>query len=449
MPKSKSKIQDLLSAIVLITAIALVIGIAGYYAGTRYKEYIAAKKLKSMLGFLPGDNSSNRNAYSRKLDFYTVSQNTPNFRFEAYDADFRKCSVTSDSNGFLTGDSTLTIKKPEGTIRIFITGGSGAFGTIQAHNEVDDTYPSGTYNYEVSIAGCLKKDLESEFPGQRFEVVNAAVVQHLFNQNYAMYFEKIHDFKPDIIISLDGWNDAGLFLFSKHQGNPYQMTGQQADENLTLELLSRYCSSYSSILDNIGGLSKRENQNNNKKPNIPFVEPMESDYKKVEPIYIKNSQKLLWLYYSYLQQLKNDSVFAIVSLQPMLERREMNKKLSPLELKFRNIIERREFQDAYNSFNDIITNEDNKYVSGAGNEKYNIVNFMDAFFFDKYFSEKLGDEVNRAGFPYIDVGKEIENMDADKEFFVDYCHTTPYGNQVIAKLFAHSVSEHLHKIKKL
>ncbi len=49
---------------------------------------------------------------------------------------------------------------------------------------------------------------------------------------------------------------------------------------------------------------------------------------------------------------------------------------------------------------------------------------------------------------YIDLGREIQNMDANKEFYVDYCHLTPYGNHYVAEIFARYVSAYLNKSKR-
>jgi len=59
-----------------------------------------------------------------------------------------------DENGFAVGKTPLTANKPKGTIRIFVMGGSTAFGTIQISERVgDESYPRGYYSYEASIAG--------------------------------------------------------------------------------------------------------------------------------------------------------------------------------------------------------------------------------------------------------------------------------------------------------
>jgi hypothetical protein len=450
MSTAKKEPSYYLAGIILLFAFTLIIGLAGYYTGNWYREHRASARLKAILGFLPGPGALNKNKYARELNFYTVTQNTPNFQYEVFDSAFHRSTMFSDSNGFITGEGTLAIKKRPGTIRIFITGGSGAFGAIQNREIGDTTYPAGTYSYEASIAGFLKRELEAEFPNLKFEVINAATVRHFFNQNFAMYYEKLHDFDPDILISMDGWNDTGLFLYSKHNGNPYQMTDDQSEECLTLELLSRYCSSYSSMLQNLeaGRKIKKPAGNNGNDINIPPPDLNEQDYKKIEPLYIRNSQKLFWLYDSYLQQLKRDGVYAIVSLQPVLNRREMNKQLSPLELKLRRVIENQEFKEAVGSFNDIIGDSERLYFQGMGNEKYNLTRYIDAFYFDKFFSGKLDSLVSVDGEIYVDMGRAMKEIGSDKEFFVDYCHMTPYGNRFIAKVFAGYVSVFLRKNKK-
>src|SRR5208283_2554230 len=94
-----------------------------------------------------------------------------------------------DRHGLIGGDGVDIKKdKPKGLIRIILTGGSGMRGTME----------SGTYDYPTSIAGNLKRILSIRYPDKKFEVINAAVVRHLFVQSYAGYYEKLHDFHPDI-----------------------------------------------------------------------------------------------------------------------------------------------------------------------------------------------------------------------------------------------------------
>jgi len=49
-------------------------------------------------------------------------------------------------------------------------------------------------------------------------VINAAVTAHQVHQNLARYFEKVHDFDPDVVVNIDGTNDNGVFYDLKMEG---------------------------------------------------------------------------------------------------------------------------------------------------------------------------------------------------------------------------------------
>lgn len=117
--------------------------------------------------------------------------------------------IYGDQYGFIHGDSLPLPPKDSSITRIVLTGGSGMYGSLQTWSIVKKfNYPQGTYDYETSIAGKLKKNLQRQYPGKRFEVINAAVVMHTFAQSYAMYFEKIRNAQPDIVVNMDGPNST-------------------------------------------------------------------------------------------------------------------------------------------------------------------------------------------------------------------------------------------------
>jgi hypothetical protein len=74
----------------------------------------------------------------------------------------------SDEYGFVH-DEPIAITKPDGTVRIFLNGGSALFGAGQSTvYQPAKAYPKALYSYPDSIAGQLKSYLKQQRPDLRF-----------------------------------------------------------------------------------------------------------------------------------------------------------------------------------------------------------------------------------------------------------------------------------------
>jgi hypothetical protein len=442
-----------------------VISVFIFYIAAEY----SAKKILIKSGIIPNNGIINANTYGRVLNLYTVSENSPNYIFSAYDDNFHKSTVTTDSNGFIIGDDTppaLSKEKAPGTIRIFLIGGSAAFGSIQTRSFIaDSSYPEGTYTYNASICGKLKNILTAKYPGIKFEVVNAAVVLHQFHQGYAMYLEKIHDFHPDIVINFDFQNDMAVFNDLSLQGDPYY-TADQMNEQLNLEVLKR-CPRYPylSLWWNIKHLEGYNKLQTNETPNGASHDTMHlrfdnstKNYKIIEPYLIQNLQKMLWLINSYETQLETDNVYSVFCIQPLLLRNEAQKQLSPLEVKLRSVIEKTHtmyivtvadsvaFQPSVESFLKKLPGSLANIVKKMDNNKFKIQEYA-ALVFNDYLSPKVDSIVRLHNGTFIDMGKQMTGLTVEQEFYVDYCHMTPFGNQFVAEQMANAIDTYLQKRK--
>lgn len=97
----------------------------------------------------------------------------------------REPHFTINSKGF-RGPEILS---PGLKYRIFITGGSTAFGTGLPSDD-----------------NALNRQLEALVPVA--EVINAAVIGHSSGQELALTTHQLMDLTPNLLISLSGWNDA-------------------------------------------------------------------------------------------------------------------------------------------------------------------------------------------------------------------------------------------------
>src|SRR3990167_6911934 len=84
--------------------------------------------------------------------------------------------------------------KDKNTYRIIILGGSTAFG-------------KGASSNDVTIASYLGKILNEKIKGKSFEVYNMAINGYISAQELITFQLHGIDFKPDLVIDINGYND--------------------------------------------------------------------------------------------------------------------------------------------------------------------------------------------------------------------------------------------------
>lgn len=432
------------------TFLPLLISAATLVVGFWLLEKNYQHELQKM-GWLP-TNKLNLYPYGRRLSGYTVTENTPNFHLNAYDDKFLPVAFETDSYGFKTDGTILQKTKDRNTIRIFITGGSTAWGSIESRKIMrDTTYPEGNYCYAATIAGKLKKLLQTEYPELKFEVIDAAVVHFLFHQSFALYYEKLHDFNPDIVVNIDGHNDLGDVLEAENHGDPYKAGSTQMEEELQLATTARLPQwPYTLVYYDFKYIRQHGNNQNSRKPALSVSndvtvikhEPDHKSYELIKPNLII-SKKLLWLIDSYERQLRADGVYSIFCLQPMLRRRIYQKELSVTEQRFRTFLERVTIGDTLNlkanpgEFGKLFN--DQQLADQMGVDKYWVNVLIQEYMFND-FSNVFDSIVTVNGGTYLDINKAMTGLGGDKEFYVDYCHLTPFGNQFVAELLLKKVA---------
>ncbi len=139
------------------------------------------------------------------LDRWTAFRNNPNYQTG---------SVRLNDEGFRRDRSVLPDKSRD-TIRIFLLGGSTAYGGDTLYPELDNHW---TIDNHQTIDYYLEQRLNTALPQKRWEVINAAVKGYFLNQNLALFLSTIQQYKPDYLILLDGVND--FFVMLQHPG-PY------------------------------------------------------------------------------------------------------------------------------------------------------------------------------------------------------------------------------------
>ena len=113
--------------------------------------------------------------------------------YKLYEPDQHFSTVNINSEGF-RGDEFFP-QKDNSTYRVFLIGGSTAFG-------------SGATSDDTTIPGSLQKQFEEINPELNVEIINAGVPAANSNTENKLIFDKIIGYEPDLLIFYDGWNDA-------------------------------------------------------------------------------------------------------------------------------------------------------------------------------------------------------------------------------------------------
>ena len=372
--------------------------------------------------------------YNRILSGYTVFQNVPHhsFRTSAIKTDPQEPDPVLDAQGFLS-DAPVSRDKPAGLFRIFLVGGSTAFGAGQnvRYHSVH-SYPDGVYSYPSSIAGQLKVLLERARPGMRFEVVNAAGFERRIHQSFLQYVQTLSQYRPDLIINLDGMND----VYSLVSGTPFEDVEQQLP--FYVELYSRphsllnYSATYYVLST---AYEKWVNRRRDAEPgpsegshsaavaprdekSHAKGEPGREAYEQAKSRYKHNAERVLQILRQYFAVLKTDGTRCVFALQPLLHRTKVNKQLSETEKKLLTVM--------IPAGADATTRIDENAL-------------LLAYFFDEVMSPAIRDTAARFNVDFIDMNEAIAGVGPDVEFYTDYCHLTPEGNRRVAEVLARSI----------
>ncbi len=112
--------------------------------------------------------------------------------------------VNHNGQGFRRTEEVSTTKPPD-TYRIFLMGGSTAYGLGSLSPKGQHKYPVLTNN--ETIDHYIEELLHRNIPSRRFEVINAGIPSHSSHHHLIYLNQAILKYHPDMIIFLDGTND--------------------------------------------------------------------------------------------------------------------------------------------------------------------------------------------------------------------------------------------------
>ena len=306
-----------------------------------------------------------------------------------------------------------TVSKPKGVIRIFVMGGSGALGS-----SANPGYPwlqmSGQAQYEMdeTISGYLEKLLNDKYPDRTYEVINAATNWSQIHQQLIHYLRKIRFLDPDLVISIDGQNDA--WGIEDDYLSAWDKSSRVKLLNLTsnIRVKVRPLISNSHFLFLVAATTLGENKVGRQPIDQALVEKYAAlgkpdDYDKRVEDYFQEKQnfvkKTVGLYLSELQHfydaLQRQNTNALFIQQPQLLMDE-TKPLTKIETALKNYIH----NDGFDAF---------------------AHNFWIQLEKD---GSTLRDTEDVPFYPFLNIFGEETG-----EVYVDYTHLTPRGNEILAR----------------
>jgi hypothetical protein len=323
---------------------------------------------------------------------------------------------------------SISLEKPSDEFRIFLTGGSTAFGLGSTGNTGQIT---GSYGieYRETISHVMERilNISELIPGKTIRVYNTAVWGHAYQHDLLRYITKLRGYKPDLLVSLDGVNEINpvsvpvkewnYFREGQYNGvlrEIFSYDGPGLASYLTLWLKNN--TFLMSIFWNGADLlQSMEAGNRLHRATVP------SDLKKFQASEITpeersamlsdNVSTVVRVLENYHSALENDGVPHIFALQPLLY----------LSKKPRNEIEEKiEATEEHQQYYDMSTADVYKFI-------------IDTI---KLSSEKKG---------YILVDFSDYFDQASEWVFTDWCHLTSGANYLIAKQLSNVIKGAIFK----
>jgi hypothetical protein len=132
--------------------------------------------------------------YQRQMCLEHQQLNYDDFNgYQLNEPNIHRSTININSLGFR--GSEFSPMKENSTYRIFFVGASTTFG-------------SGATSDDTTIPALLEKKFDEIGFSPKVEIINAGVSAANSNTENKLILDKIVDYKPDLLISYDGWTDA-------------------------------------------------------------------------------------------------------------------------------------------------------------------------------------------------------------------------------------------------
>ena len=352
------------------------------------------------------------NAY---MDRWTAWRNVPGWE---------RIDIHHNAQGF-RHDTDVAVDKPAGTVRIFFTGGSAAYGCEGLFKDLDPQW-SRIYNRDL-IDVYLEKKLRQEHPERRWEVINAATNEFRMHQHLAQFYTTLLRYKPDLIIFVDGHNDLSALMSSAtNPYDPYAETPHDLEFETSiyphtwhdwLFINAQWLRNKSALFALVQRkvMTGRQEEAFGAAPDAGQPVPTPVRLEDLTPTLQQRARENAAKGVYYMQMadrlhnaLAHEGVEALFSMQPELILSQ--KPLTPVEAKF---------ADYYKKIS-------GRYVT------YMYENLRPEI------SRQMSESAARNGYAYVDLVDTFREV-MDKTF-TDYCHLTPRGNELLAERLYQAMS---------
>jgi hypothetical protein len=171
-----------------------------------------------------------RHLMNYQFDDYKNVQLTPGYQ--------NTRGVFHNNQGFRRSTDTPRVKPP-GTYRIFVMGGSTAYG-LQSMSRYGQAKYSVIRN-EETIDYYLERYLRERLGRDNVEVINAAITSHYSHHHLIYLNQTILKYSPDMVVFVDGFNDYYAYQrgFDQFRDYAYQ---ERAHEMLDAPTVSAWLS---------------------------------------------------------------------------------------------------------------------------------------------------------------------------------------------------------------
>lgn len=386
-------------------------------------DKLAELALKSthLSNMYPGDFTMARRDFTRPVSHYDYDL-TPGVVFQ--DTQVKGNRYEYANNAGFRDPRLISLKKPEDEFRIFLTGGSTAFG-LGAMGGAGPMTHFYYLEHRETISHMLEKILNATapVPGKTIRVYNTAVWGYSYQHLLLRYVTKLRQYKPDLVVSLDGANELLPVSTPAKEWNYFQ----EGQFNSILRQIFAYngpgLASYLTLwLKNNTFLMTffwqgadpfltMEPAMKTHRDAVPGQGPQDSEQtmssEERSRILTENVNAVVRVIEDYHSVLDNDGVPHIFALQPLLylskkPRHEWEQKVEPLE-------------------------EHKHYYGTPADQLY------------KFIINRIGESAQRKQYLLADFSDYFD--DSSEWVFTDWCHLTAGANYLIAKELANLIKE--------
>jgi lysophospholipase L1-like esterase len=322
-----------------------------------------------------------------RFNSYRIYEHVPGF----HEGDGKKDWIIINRQGFRRA-ADVTKEKQQDTFRVFLMGGSAAHGQ---GNPLVHIYQDQT------IDAYLERKLKQLHPDHNIEIINAAVRGYQVFQHTTYILSELLDYHPDMIIFFDGVNDHYFDNphFDYWGDNPYQFWKSR----LQTPSVGGWFDYFFLWLSRFSGFAKgycmwRLHNDATRPDIIPIIKYSDPD-SAIAAHKIIARKSFLRAIETNINILKTNNIQPVICLQPMLALR-----ISSM------------YSIQEKSFDQTGTNSGKNYQI-----LYPTV------------VQELTDLTGRYQVPFINMVIPFNDPAyKGKQLFIDYCHLTPLGGEVVA-----------------